>query len=131
MYLFDASAIVNLAKRGSLKPLSEGITLDLAVYEALNAVWKERKLGRIDPETARSLAELLRGVFSVIPLESIRGFEPEVYELASKEELTVYDAAYLYLALKNRLTLVSDDEKLLEKASRYVKTAKTSHLPKL
>ena len=38
MYVFDASAIVNLAKRGFLKPLGEGFSLDLAVYESLKAV---------------------------------------------------------------------------------------------
>lgn len=128
MYLFDASAIANLVKRGSLKPLSGGVTLDLAVYEALNAVWKECRLRRVDPETAKSFAEILKGLFTAVPTESVRGFEDEVLELALKEELTVYDAAYLYVAIKNRLTLVSDDEKLLKKASRYVRTAKAVDL---
>jgi predicted nucleic acid-binding protein len=41
MYLLDAGAIVNLVKKGGLKPLAEGATLDLTIYEALNAVWKE------------------------------------------------------------------------------------------
>uniref|UniRef100_A0A7C4FC93 DNA-binding protein n=1 Tax=Thermofilum pendens TaxID=2269 RepID=A0A7C4FC93_THEPE len=132
MYLFDASAVVNLVKRGSLKPLGEGASLDLAVYEALNAVWKEHRLhGRLDSDTARAFVGILKEVFGVIPLESIRGFEVEVYELAFREGLTVYDAAYLYLALKGRLTLVSDDEELLEKASRYVRTSKTVDILKL
>ena len=110
MYLFDASAIVNLVKRGSLKPLGGGASLDLAVCETLNAVWKGHRLrGRLDSDTARALAGILKGVFGVIPLGSIRGFEVEVYELESGEGLTVYDAAYLCLALKERLTLVSDD----------------------
>ena len=34
MYLFGASAIVNLVKRGSLKPLGWGASLDLVVYGA-------------------------------------------------------------------------------------------------
>ena len=74
MYLFDASAIVNLVKRGSLKPLGWGASLDLAVYEALNAVWKEHRLrGCLDSDAARALAGILRGAFGVIPLGSIRG----------------------------------------------------------
>jgi|UniRef100_A0A7C3WTU1 Predicted nucleic acid-binding protein, contains PIN domain len=131
MYLFDASAIVNLVKRGSLKPLGGGASLDLAVYESLNAVWKEHVLqSRVDAGTARGLVEVLTGVFSVIPLESIRGFELEVYELAYREGLTVYDAAYLYVALREHLTLVSDDRKLLERASRHVRTARTADILK-
>jgi predicted nucleic acid-binding protein len=126
MYLFDASAIVNLAKRGLLKPLGEGLSLDLAVYEALNAVWKEHVLQkRIDADTARGLVEILRSALGVVPLESIKGVEMEVYELASRERLTVYDASYLYIARRDKLTLVSDDDKLLSKASRYVGTART------
>lgn len=129
MYLFDASSIVNLIKRGSLRPLSRGITLDLAVYESLNAIWREYKLlGRLDLETARLLVEVLQRVFSIMPLESIEGFEEEVFQLAIKENLTVYDAAYLFVAIKHNLTLVSDDKELLNKASGYVKTIRTTDL---
>jgi predicted nucleic acid-binding protein len=118
---------VNLVKRGTLKPLIDGVTLDLAVYESLNAVWKEHKvLGRIDLETAKELVELLKGVFDSVPLESAKGYEVEVFELASKEGLTAYDAAYLYIAMRDGLTLVSDDEELLSKASRYVKALRTT-----
>jgi predicted nucleic acid-binding protein len=129
LYLFDASSIVNLIKRGSLRPLSRGITLDLAVYESLNAIWREYKLlGRLDLETARLLVEVLQRVFSIMPLESIEGFEEEVFQLAIKENLTVYDAAYLFVAIKHNLTLVSDDRELLNKASGYVKTVRTTDL---
>jgi len=127
--LFDASAVVNLVKRGSLKPFIRGATLDLAVYESLNAIWKEHKmLSHIDLETARTFVEILKGLFDSIPLESVKGYETEVFELASKEGLTVYDAAYLYVAMKDGLTLVSDDERLLSKATRYVKALKTAEL---
>jgi predicted nucleic acid-binding protein len=101
--------------------------LDLAVYESLNAVWKEHKvLGRIDLETAKELVELLKGIFDSVPLESAKGYEAGVFELASKEGLTAYDAAYLYIAMRDGLTLVSDDEELLSKASRYVKALRTT-----
>ena len=38
MYLFDASSILNLIKRGLVTPLADGLTLDLALYECLNAI---------------------------------------------------------------------------------------------
>ena len=57
MYLFDASALVNLVKKDMVKPLAKGATIDLALYESPNAVWrKHRLLGRIDEETT-----LIRG----------------------------------------------------------------------
>jgi predicted nucleic acid-binding protein len=96
------------------------------VYESLKAVWKEHVLQKmIDVDTARGLLEILRGALGVLPLESIRSVEMEVYELALKEELTVYDSSYLYIARRDKLTLVSDDNKLLSKASRYVGTARS------
>ena len=34
-FFFDASAILNMVKRGHLKPFLAGATLDLARYEAI------------------------------------------------------------------------------------------------
>jgi predicted nucleic acid-binding protein len=49
-----------MIKRGCLKPLANTTTLDLAIYEALNAVWKEHVLlKRIDGETAKQLVNVL------------------------------------------------------------------------
>jgi predicted nucleic acid-binding protein len=42
--------------------------------------------------------------------------------------LTVYDAAYLYVAMKDGLALVSDDERLLSEATRYVKALRMAGL---
>jgi len=85
---------------------------------------------RIDADTARGLVEILRGALGVVPIESFRSVEMEVYKLALKEELTVYDSSYLYIAHRDRLTLVSDTNKLLSKASRYVGTARTMDILK-
>ncbi len=131
MYLFDASSIVNLVKRGVLTPLADGVTLDLALYECLNAVWKEHALlGRLDREKALKLADIIAGIFRVVETVSIRNSEKEVLELAAKEGLTVYDASYLYVAAKRRLTLVTDDAVLREKASKYVETLTTKEIAK-
>ncbi|MCC6056783.1 MAG: hypothetical protein LM583_08920, partial [Desulfurococcaceae archaeon] len=67
------------------KPLINVTTLDLAVYEALNAVWKERVvLKRIDEETAKQLVRILERVFKIIALDKVR--DPNgIFELACKE----------------------------------------------
>jgi predicted nucleic acid-binding protein len=95
------------------------------MYESLNAIWKEHKvLGRIDLETTKELMELLKGVFDSVPVESAKGYEAEVFEFAFKEGLMVYDAAYLFMAMRDGLTLVSDDERLLSKAIQRCSTAR-------
>lgn len=129
MYLFDASALVNLVKKGRVKPFARGATIELALYESLNAVWKEyRLLGRIDEETALKFVNIISDVFSVIEVLSIRGLERGVFELAARDGLTVYDASYLYAAMKNGYILVTDDRELRGKASKYVDTASSSEI---
>lgn len=129
MYLFDASAIVNLIKKGVTRTFAYGATTDLALYESLNAVWKEFKiLKRIDEGTALEYVDIIAKVFKAIRKASIEGDEEEVFKLASKENISIYDASYLHTAVKHKLTLVTDDGKLLSKASKYVKTIRSNEL---
>lgn len=124
--LVDASALVNIVKRAEMSKLREAITLDLALYEALNAVWKEHsKLKKIDLETALNFATLIQKTFNIIDKTSIEGMEEETFNTACKHKLTIYDASYVSLALKKGLTLVTDDKKLAEKIGKMVET-KTS-----
>jgi len=128
-YLFDASSITNLVKRGVTKVLAEGKTLDLAYYESLNAVWKEHTLLRkINGETALEYIETLSLVFKALEVDSIRDEEVKVFKLASREGLTIYDASYLYIAIRDGLTLVTDDNKLKNKASQHVMALTTKEL---
>ena len=126
MYLFDASAILNLIKRANLKPFSQGLTLDLAIYESLNAIWKEYSLLKhIDYETAQEYINLVKNVFKILHIESINGIEEKVFELANKEKLTIYDAAYLAKSIKANYILITDDENLLKKASKYIRALRS------
>ncbi len=50
-----------------------GITIDLALYEAVNAVWKEYKLlGRIDEDTALKYIDILSKIFNALHVEYLR-----------------------------------------------------------
>ena len=128
-YLFDASAIVNLVKKAQVRAFLEGVTLDLAVYESLNAIWKEcHLLRRIDRRLADKWVGLVAKVFMAMKTLSIRDMEGSVLDLACKEGLTIYDASYLYVAMEKGYTLVSDDEKLRKVASKYLKVLSSSDL---
>jgi len=129
LYVFDASAIVNLIKKGLASLLSEGLTLDLAIYECLNVVWKEYKLlKRLDEETVSSFIELIGDALSILRMDSIKGSENEVFDLACREGLTIYDASYLHASMKMQAALITDDRKLREKGSKYVKVLSTEQL---
>jgi predicted nucleic acid-binding protein len=130
-YLFDASSILNLVKKGFLHVFSEGATIDLAFYEALNAVWKEHfLLKKIDGESALALVDVLHGVFDVLDVYSIKGFEEELFNLALSEKITVYDASYIHVAMKKGFPLVTDDAKLREKAKKHVETLTSREVKK-
>ncbi|RLF07180.1 MAG: DNA-binding protein [Thermoprotei archaeon] len=129
MYLFDASSIVNLIKKGKVKLFAKGVTIDLALYESLNAVWKEYTiLRKIDKDIALKFINIISNIFKVIRILSITELEKEVFSLASKENLTVYDASYLYTAMRNGLILVTDDQKLKDIASKYVEVITSKEL---
>jgi predicted nucleic acid-binding protein len=131
LYLFDASSIINLVKRGITRVFADGATLDLAFYESLNTVWKEHfLLKKISIETAIKLAEIITTIFNNIKLYTIKDLNTEILKLALKESLTIYDTSYLYTALKNNLILVSDDNKLREKSSKYIKTIPSTYFLK-
>ena len=122
MLLYDASSIINLLKRGVTKVFAEGVTIELAVYEAVNALWKEcYLLKRIKVETAQRFLELLKDIFATIDIYSIKGFEEEAFKIALNEGITFYDASYICIAMKNDLTLVTDDRKLNDVSSKYVR----------
>ncbi|MEM2589814.1 MAG: type II toxin-antitoxin system VapC family toxin [Zestosphaera sp.] len=128
-YLYDASAILNVVKKGKLRVFLEGCTLDLAIYEVTNAVWREYYLlKKIKIETAYKLIELLSKVFDILDLFTIKGFEKEVVDIAVKEGVTIYDASYIYITAKNKLTLVTDDRELVDVARKYVNLVTTNEI---
>ena len=70
MYFFDASSLFNLVKKAKLLPLAEGATLDLALYEALNAAWKEHVLPKkLGSGTALELVSLIKGAFKAVQVD--------------------------------------------------------------
>lgn len=131
-YLFDASALVNLVKKAYLKPLLDGATLDLAIYEGLNAILKENTLiKKLDDKLATRYIEIFTKVFSFIEVLSIEGCEAEVYKVAKNHALTIYDASYVVTAYKNKMTLVTDDNSLRRKTKDLVETLSTEDLIKM
>ena len=135
MYLLDSSAIARVLgglKGEAVKTLDGKITLDLARYELGNVIWKQSVLeGRLSLEEAVDRAGSLAKIFELLEVrcvDSVEGFEG-VMKLAVELGMTFYDAAYLYSAKKGRLTLVTEDGELVEKASLInVETLPTSKL---
>jgi predicted nucleic acid-binding protein len=121
--LFDASAIIMLAKRYPDKAsatLEGECLLDLTFYEVGNAFWKINKLiGKSDKETALAAineASLLMAQMGAIRVEE--GDLKDVMEIAFDTSLSFYDSAYLYVARRRNLVLVTEDEGLLRNSDK-------------
>jgi predicted nucleic acid-binding protein len=127
-YLFDSSAIIALFERKKLDKILRGWSLTLSLYELGNVLWKQVHLHRaVKLEEARLVLDALTSLHSVMK----KAAEPntlKTLETAVKEGLTYYDAAYIHAAEEKGLALVTEDEKLLEAAGKYVRAVKSSQL---
>jgi predicted nucleic acid-binding protein len=92
----------------------EAVAPRLIAYELRNSVLMGVRRGRITAKAAREFLQSLRDL-------RIRLTDPvpydDVFDLAERNALTVYDAAYLDLALREGLPLASLDVALLRAAA--------------
>jgi len=113
-YLLDASAVYPLLLELGEKFVDYAhrfLVLDLTVYEVGNTLLKEFKRGHIS--NLRAAAELFDEAFSYVNVVRDYVDIPEILELTINEDLTFYDAAYIYAARRLGVKLVTEDKDLL------------------
>ena len=124
MTVIDASALAKyiLRERGwrGLEPVLErgAYTLDLAVKEVANAIWKHSALrGVIEAGLALRLYRALKGLVDagVVIVEHEDEYMDEAVEIALQARVTVYDALYIAQA-RRRGPLVTADSKQAQAA---------------
>src|SRR5271157_1183782 len=111
-YLIDTSALYPMMIEGIALDTEEYAVSSLTEFEMGNVIWKEsRKKAIKDPaRVATIFSEAIRGLWK-IEMDSI----PAVLAVAIDRNLTFYDASYAYLAERENLLLVTQDEDLLKK----------------
>jgi predicted nucleic acid-binding protein len=128
--LFDSSSLVYALKLKRIGVLAENYIQELTIYEVLNALWKEtyvlRKMSR---KEAESLLDVFIQLLSYLKILNLRGLESEVFKISIETGLTVYDASYLALAHREKLTLVTEDVKLRNVASTMIQAVSLDELP--
>jgi len=120
-YLMDASSIGILfgkMRERAIEFLEGAVTLDLALYELGNLIWKECILKRmISRREALERIEDLVKVLELMYLESLGNEDMKgAMMLAIDLNLTFYDASYLHIAKSRNMPLITEDKELLEKA---------------
>ena len=131
-HLLDASALIpavtKLGKHLLIKATRENmVTTDLAIYEACNSLWKLAALLKtISLEDALEVAAVLKDLSAKKIVETVAFSKLDlsrILKMATKEELSFYDASYIEAAKTVEAILVTEDRKLRKTASKYVKTA--------
>ena len=122
-YLMDASSIGILfgkMRERAIEFLEGAVTLDLALYELGNLIWKECILKRmISRREALKRIEDLVKVLELMYLESLGNEDMKgAMMLAIDLNLTFYDASYLHIAKSRNIPLITEDKELLEKAKK-------------
>ena len=121
--LFDASAILTLIgdrPDEASDELEGAYILDLTPYEVGNAIWKiHRLLHKADESTLLNAVDNAQSILSnmaVLPLGGLDEMTP-IIKIEYDRSLTFYDSAYLHTAKKMSLTLMTEDERLLDAAA--------------
>jgi len=130
--ILDSSAIIGILKKfkgQAISILEDKFTLDLALYELGNVIWKECVLRNVfSPEDATANIKKLAEIMNIMKIESLNTKEDvaEAMRLATKLKITFYDSPYLYAAKKLNLTLVTEDMELKSKAEKVGVNTKTT-----
>ncbi len=112
MKLIDTSALYDIIAEG--KKIENFFILDLTLYEFGNALWKNRK---------NQKCPLILKDFRGLDLKIIRIDTKDIvgiFDIAQRNSITVYDAAYAYYAKKYGLELITAD-KMLQKVWEKIK----------
>ena len=116
MIVIDASALASfiLLEPGwdRLAPyMKNGVTIDHAIKEVLNAIWKAQHRGLIGVKDAKKKASILVELTKInIRLFDEKMLVNEAFDISLRYKITIYDALYIALALKRRLPLLTLDE---------------------
>ena len=116
--IFDTSSIYRALEKNCIEKLRGGKTVELSSYELGNVIWKYVMRGKISLDEGKKLIDILMDITSLMRIIKI-GLNMIVYAIAVKNNISYYDASYIYAALSSREALVSEDEKLIEMAIKY------------
>lgn len=125
MIVVDASALTAfiMMEEGSQEVanyLKESISVDHIIKEVGNAVWKAYVRGYITGEDAiKRFNILMETAVNVMEIVSEVDLIGEAMKIAMENNITLYDALYVALALKRRIPLLTMDEGQAETAKKY------------
>lgn len=123
--IIDSSS---LAKYASKEPnweqvekyISSADSLDLAIIETSNAMWKKIQKKEIELEHA---SKIIKTLLDTVWLLDEKKYLQKALDISTKNHITIYDALFLACALTEHCYLVSSDAKQVKIAEElHIKT---------
>ena len=121
-YLIDASSFFKLL----LSPTIDGQNLlenssitDLTIFEIGNVLWKRKDSNIKDMPAERviALSKVIGNITRDVTTVPITSTEiPAILTVAMNVKTTFYDASYIYMCHREKLSLISEDVELRKKA---------------
>ena len=116
--IIDSSALIKYVSKEDdwirvEKHIATADSLELAIIETANALWKKIRKKEVDYESAKIIIQTL---YDSIWLFDQRKYLNRAFEIATQFHITVYDSLFLACAENERGDLVSCDEKQIEVA---------------
>jgi len=112
------TAVANFLKKGYALQ-----TIDLALAESLNVIWKHASvLKDLKAEEANPAAEDLIRIYDGLNIIAAREIAAEAMPIALTRNISIYDSLYIAGAQKMSSTLYTADQKLCHVANESVNT---------
>lgn len=88
-------------------------TVDIALAEGLNAIWKHTKIVKdLKPEEAKKTAQDLIQICDKLGKLTTQELAEEATDIALAQDITLYDALYIAAAQKLNATFLTADQRL-------------------
>jgi len=96
-------------------------TVDIALTESLNALWKHAKISKdIDEKEVKPIMEDLSRIFDSLTIVTTMELIKDATTIALIQNITIYDSLYIAAARKLNSTLYTADKKLYSISERLV-----------
>lgn len=121
MNIIDSSSIVKFfsAEPGweaLRKYMNSPVTIELAVKELGNAMWKKSMSGQFDADSAK---EVLVEFQRIAKLLDQRVYMNNAFEIAVEHNITIYDSLFIAAAFIEKCELITSDRKQADISEKY------------
>ena len=123
-YLIDASSFFKLLLSPSIDGqnlLEKSSITDLTIFEIGNVLWKRKdsSIKEMPVERVMALSKVIGNITRDVTVFPITAAEiPDILTIAINMKTTFYDASYIYMCHREKISLISEDVDLRKKAAK-------------